>query len=120
MVKEFIDRVPGIGYTNRKKITYEDGKTVYAVVENADQPIVGGTPINRATMMALQGFQTQTITVDNNEAIICTNANGHTLTTTFEDDIENGIQKIVEVLDGEIPITKTTTIQNGEIKVVIS
>ena len=49
---EFKDRVPT--YPNRKKITYEDGRVEYVTIEYADEPVEVGTPINKATLEALQ------------------------------------------------------------------
>jgi hypothetical protein len=49
---EFKDRVPT--YPNRKKITYEDGKVEYVTIENADEPVEQGTPLNKATFDTIQ------------------------------------------------------------------
>lgn len=49
---EFKDRVPT--YPNRKKITYEDGRVEYVIIENADEPVEQGTPLNKATFDAMQ------------------------------------------------------------------
>lgn len=45
-----------------------------------------GTPLNRANMMAIQGFIGNTITYGENGEIIETNANGETLTTVKNED----------------------------------
>ncbi len=75
-----------------------------------------GTRINRANLMALQGFVAKTITINSDGSITEKNANGETLTTTFK---SNGT--IVEKFVGSKTITKTTTINtNGTISVAIS
>ena len=67
-----------------------------------------GTNINRESLMAIQGFQSKTIVINNN-TIIETNSDGHTLTTTFNDD-----GSITEVFSGIKTITlKTTFTENG-------
>ena len=68
-----------------------------------------GTPLNRVNMMAIQGFEALTTTFENN-TIIQTNAAGHTLTTTFN---QNG--SITQVFEGEYTITKTVTFGDGVI-----
>lgn len=76
-----------------------------------------GTPINRDSMMAIQGFQSQTTVFNNDGSILETNVvNGHTKTTSFLDD-----GSVVEVFVGEKTITKTTTFnEDGSILEVIS
>lgn len=71
---------------------------------------VNGTPINRANMMAIQGFET-TITVFNDDGSITeTNSKGQTKTTYFNND-----GSITEVFVGEKTITKKTTFhENGK------
>jgi hypothetical protein len=74
-----------------------------------------GTPINRANLMALQGFQAKTTIVSaDGKTIVETNGDGHTLTTTITDT------QIVEVFVGEKTITKTTNISSGKYMEVIS
>lgn len=75
-----------------------------------------GTPINRAALMAIQGFQAKTTTFNADGSITETNADGHTLTTTFNND-----GSITETFVGEKTITKTTTFgEDGSISEVIS
>lgn len=62
-----------------------------------------GTPLNRKSMMALQGFQGNTITFNKNGTITEVNEDGGVVTTTFNDD-----GTITEVFSGEKTITKTT------------
>lgn len=75
-----------------------------------------GTPINRAALMAIQGFQAKTTTFNADGSITETNADGHTLTTQFNED-----GSITETFVGEKTITKTTTFgEDGSITEVIS
>lgn len=64
-----------------------------------------GTPINRANLMAMQGFIGNTITFEDGK-IIETNANGDTMTVTFNSD-----GSITETFVGKSgkTLTKTTT-----------
>lgn len=73
-----------------------------------------GTPINRKTMMAMQGFIAKTTTFGNN-TILQTNSDGHTLETTFNAD-----GSITEKFKGNKTITKTTTFSGNKITEVIS
>ena len=78
--------------------------------------IVEGTDINRANLMAIQGFITQDTYFNNDGSITMENADNETLTTTFS---SNGT--IIETFVGEKTITKTTTFNNdGTISEVIS
>ena len=63
-----------------------------------------GTNINRAFLMAMQGFQAQTTVFNSDGSITETNGLGQTKTTTFNAD-----GTITETFVGEKPITKTTT-----------
>ena len=77
-----------------------------------------GTPINRENMMAIQGFQAQTTTFNDNGSITMKNSDNHTLTVTFNAD-----GSITERFVGENnrTITKTTTFNSdGSITEVIS
>lgn len=75
-----------------------------------------GTPINRATMMAVQGFEAKSVVFNDDGSITETNADGHTKTTTFNDD-----GSITETFVGEKTIIKTTTFgEDGEITEVLS
>lgn len=74
-----------------------------------------GTPINRAAMMAIQGFVAQTTTFNSDGSITQTNAAGHTLKTKFNHD-----GTITEEFNGEKKITKTTKFNaDGSITEVI-
>lgn len=75
-----------------------------------------GTPINRETMMALQGFQTNTYTFGENGEIIEQNEYEEILTTRFDEKTD----VITETFVGRFTITKTTTFEDGIIREVIS
>lgn len=71
-----------------------------------------GTPINRENLMALQGFENNNISIEENgnvTTITETNNDGHTLTTVVTENAD-GSTTIVETFVGEKTITKTTTI----------
>lgn len=75
-----------------------------------------GTPLNRANLMAIQGFVAKTTAFNADGSIVETSANNEKLTTTFN---SNGT--ITETLVGSKTITKTTTFNvNGSITEVIS
>lgn len=76
-----------------------------------------GTRINRATLMAMQGFMAETIVFNADGSITEINGSGHTLTTTFSSDGTVVTERFV----GEQTITKTTTFKaDGSIEEVIS
>ena len=73
-----------------------------------------GTPINRANLMAIQGFVSKTTVFNDDGSITETNANGETLTTVFNED-----GSITETFVGKQTITKTTTFtDNGVVEVL--
>lgn len=75
-----------------------------------------GTPINRANLMAIQGFVAKTTTFNADGSITETNGSGETLTTTFNAD-----GSITEKLVGTKTITKTIKFNNdGSITEVLS
>ena len=75
-----------------------------------------GTPINRANLMAIQGFEAKTTVFNADGSITETNNKGETLTTTFNSD-----GSITETLVGEKTLTKTTSFgDDGSISEVIS
>lgn len=65
---------------------------------------VSGTPINRANLMAIQGFIAKTTVFNADGSITETNGNGETLTTTFNTD-----GSITETFVGSKTISTTTT-----------
>lgn len=69
-----------------------------------------GTPLNRATMMAVQGFEAKSVVFNEDGSITETNADGHTKTTTFNAD-----GSITETFAGEKTITLTTKFENNAV-----
>lgn len=65
---------------------------------------VAGTPINRANLMAMQGFIARTTVFNADGSITETNGNGETLTTRFNDD-----GSITETFVGKKTLVKTIT-----------
>lgn len=63
-----------------------------------------GTPLNRSNLMAVQGFISSDVQMQENK-IIETFSDGATLTTTFNSD-----GSITEVYEGQRVITKNTKI----------
>lgn len=76
---------------------------------------VSGTPINRANLMAIQGFIAQDIVFNSDGSIVKTNELGQTLTIKRNED-----NTITETFVGDKTIVKTISFDNGQIKVVIS
>ena len=75
-----------------------------------------GTPINRANLMAIQGFVAKTTKFNTDGSITETNGSGETLTTVF-----NANGTITQTFKGAKTITKTTTFNtDGSISEVIS
>ena len=74
-----------------------------------------GTPINRANLMAIQGFVAKTTKFNTDGSITETNGSGEKLTTVF------GSNTITETFVGSKTIKKTTTFNaDGSISEVIS
>ena len=112
----FVDREPT--QAGRRKITYADGTSEYVTISMADNPNVAGTPLNRANLMALQGFENITVTFNTDGSITERNANGEALTTTFNAD--DSITERFVSAEG-IVISKTTTIDaNGNVTEVVN
>ena len=113
---DFIDRVPATGMSNKKVIEHADGTSEVVTITFADNASVLGTPINRANLMALQGFVASTTVFNANGTITETNSAGHTLLTTFNTD-----GSITEKFTGDKVITRTTKFNtNGSISITIS
>lgn len=75
-----------------------------------------GTPINRANLMAIQGFVAKSTVFNTDGSITETNSKGETLTISFGDD-----GSIVETFVGEYTLTKTTVFNSdGSITETIS
>ena len=104
-LKDFIDRVS----SGKKIIKYENGTTETVTIENAEDAIVEGTPINRENLMAIQGFIGNVISVDNNGNIIQTNSKNETKIIT---PLINGARKTI--FEGaKIMTIKTSFDTNG-------
>jgi hypothetical protein len=73
--------------------------------------VENGTPINRANMMAVQGFVGGTITVNADGSIVEKMDNGETLTTRISGNT------IEEIFVGQKTIKKTTQF-NGNVIIV--
>ena len=74
-----------------------------------------GTPINRANLMAIQGFMAKSTVFNADGSITETNGKNETLTTVF------GANTITETFKGKFTITKTTTFNDdGSITEVLS
>ena len=74
-----------------------------------------GTPINRANLMAIQGFVAKSTVFNADGSITETNDKGETLTISF------GNNTITETFRGKYTLTKTTTFNSdGTISEVIS
>lgn len=74
-----------------------------------------GTPINRANLMAIQGFIAKTTVFNADGSVTETNGKGETLTTVFNAD-----GSITETFVGSKTIVKTTSFDdNGNITEVI-
>lgn len=113
---ELIDRVPSANMSNKKVIEYSDGRSEVVTITFADNATILGTPINRDTLMAMQGFHAKTTVFNSNGSITETNGKGETLTTTFNSD-----GSITETFVGSKTITKKTSFgSNGQITEVIS
>ena len=79
-----------------------------------------GTPINRANLMAIQGFVAKTTVFKDDGSIIETNGRNETLTTTFGKDV-SGNDIVTETFVGSKTIVKTTTFNpDGSITEVLS
>ncbi len=111
---EIIDRVQS--NPNRIKLTAVSGQTDTYDYERTGTVTAAGTDINRALLMALQGFEPLKTTFNADGSITETNAAGQAKTTTFNDD-----GSITETFVGDKTISKTTKFNNdGSISEVIS
>lgn len=98
--------ISGVGHLNVGR---------YNMVEFIDETSEReGTPINRANLMALQGFVGMTTEKLPNGDILQTNSAGQTLLTHKEGGV------ITQTFTGEKVITKTITKSDGKIVEVIS
>ena len=113
-LKEFIDKVQqNPTKIKLEPVTGEENTYNYSMVGTVT---TDGTPLNRATMMAIQGFEAKTTKLSSDKkSIIQTNSNGDVLTITFNAD-----GTVTQTLVGEKTITLKTSFSNGEIKEVLS
>lgn len=75
-----------------------------------------GTPLNRTTLMGVQGFSPSVTTFNDDGSITEISPNGNTLITKFNAD-----GSVTEMFTGEKTITKTTYFdENGNVREVIS
>lgn len=112
-MKDILNRIPGEGKSNRKKLIHSDGSVEYVFLEYADEPVEPGTPINRENLMAMQGFDNINVDIDEDENgnITVTEINGdnHALTVNITEN-DDGTVTVVETFVGEKTITKTSII----------
>jgi hypothetical protein len=74
-----------------------------------------GTPINRANLMAIQGFIAKSTVFNTDGSIVETNGKGETLTISFGND-----GSITETFVGDKTLVKTTSFDGSNIIEVIS
>lgn len=131
---DFIDRVPATGMSNKKTIEHADGTSEVVTITFADNASVVGTPINRANLMAIQGFVASTTEFDKSIIakthsygdILEKNSAGDTLVTIFGKTNTGVVDAtiITEVFTGKNSnksIIKTTKFNtDGSISVTIS
>ena len=110
-MKDFRDRQPT--QAGRRKITHEDGTSEFVTVEMADEPLAEGTPLNRATCMALQGFHGNNTIFNEDGSITETNEDGETLVTSFGED--GSILEVFTNAQGLKIGKKTTFPEDGSI-----
>ena len=113
-MKDFLDRQPT--KAGRRKLTYEDGTTEYVTVTMADEPTEEGTPLNRASFLAMQGVDNNTTSISKANGITTitnTNAEGEKTVTTISKS--NGVTTIIGVFTNKngATVTATTTISKS-------
>lgn len=112
----FVNRVPT--QPNRKKVTKEDGSIEYMMIEYADEPTDNGTPINRYTLMAMQGFINSTIQFESNGDIVQIFTDGSRLLIQF---LPNGdIKETLSDNKGRVTIRTIKFQSSGNIKTEVS
>ena len=87
------------------------------MIEFVDKTLIqNGTPINRANLMAMQGFLAKTTTFNTDGSITETNGNGERMVTKFNSD-----GSITETFSGKYTIIKNTKFNtDGSITEVLS
>lgn len=109
------DRVPQ--NPNQWTLKKADGSTETVTLTRNDNPVNEGTPINRETLMGVQGFVTTTTKFNADGSITEENATG-TVTTKFNSD--GSITETFLGTDGQQIIKTTTFLSDGSISEVIS
>lgn len=115
---EFIkDRVPT--YAGRVKLTPVSGSAnVYDLIRD-DSPLVVGTPINKALLNGIYGFDNITTTFNSDGSITQTDPNtGTSIKTTF--NANGSITETMESSNGDTQTKTTTFNSNGSITEVVS
>ena len=112
---DFTDHIAGEGKQGRYKLTKEEGSSENITLELNDDATTPGTPINRQNLMAIQGFQAQSMTVNDTGQFVVKNSSNQTLTITLNSD-----GSITEKFVGDKTITKTTTFGINGVSEVIS
>lgn len=107
----FRDRLPT--KPNVKKITKSDGSFETVTIEYADDPTYDGTPINRKSMMAIQGFIGATTTFNSNGDISQNFDNGNRTIVKFLED--GSIEQILIDSEGQSITKKTIFEEDGSI-----
>lgn len=116
-MKEFIDRQPTA--PGRRKITHEDGTSEYVTMEMADEPLTVGTPLNRATLMDMQGFSSENTTISENGNVTTVTVNhadgGKTVTViTVESDTKTKVVATYTGPSGLVNVKETTIDTSGK------
>lgn len=112
---DFTDRQPTA--PGRRKLSFEDGTTKFATVEMADNPNDEGTLLNRAVLMALQGFHSVDTEFLPDGSVREVNEYGDVLVTTFP--AGSICLETFTSADGLRVIQKRTYEENGNIREVI-
>lgn len=112
---DFVDRQPTD--PGRRKLTFEDGTERYATVEMADNPNAEGTVLNRAVLMAVQGFHAVDTEFLADGSVKETNEYGDVLITTFPAGLI--CLETFTSADGLRVLKKKTYSENGKIREVI-
>ena len=81
---EITDRVSK--NVNQFTIIKSDGSSENVILVSNEVPIIEGTPINRDTLMAIQGFIGITTVFEDDGSITETNSQGHIMKTIFNSD----------------------------------
>ena len=108
------DRIPQ--NPNQWTMQKSDGSSETVTLERADNPVNVGTPINRETLLGMQGFVGGTITFESSGNIVEANETG-TMTTEFLSD--GSIKQTFSGADGQTIIKTTTFGADGNITEVL-